>query len=254
MLGKTGDALKGNDTSIQKYSEDCSQVKWSRFPMRVRPHRNPLADGEDDHPDSPDAVPWQDMYPKMRSLVVKWLDVGSAYGGMLCKLGPMEPNTLMLGLEIRPRVAEFAQQRVREHRANKNTLHNVWFEQSNVMRYLPYWFRKGQLEKMFFCYPDPHWKKRNLRRRIMGQTLVHEYAYVLAPGGRLYTVSDVPELEAWMIEMLDLCPLFKRLPEDEVASDPLLEVIVHSSEDAMRSQKRGTEKKAGQNWAIHVRV
>ena len=27
------------------------------------------------------------------------------------------------------------------------------------MKYLPNFFRKGQLEKMFFLFPDPHFKK-----------------------------------------------------------------------------------------------
>ena len=245
--------LSKNVESIQQYSE-AGSMKWTRFPIRVRPHRNPLADCDDSHPDGPDAVAWVDMFPTFpggaTSGMVKWLDVGSAYGGMLCKLGPMASDTAMLGLEIRGKVATFAQSRVTEARAVAGTHHNVWFEQSNVMRHLPYWFRKGQLEKMFFCYPDPHWKKRNLRRRIMGSTLVHEYAYVMAKGGRLYTVSDVPELEAWMIEMLDQCPLFKRLPGDVVALDLLVPIIVHTSEDALRSQKRGAEK----NWAVHERV
>lgn len=29
---------------------------------------------------------------------------------------------------------------------------------TNSMRYLPNYFRRGQLTKLFFCFPDPHFK------------------------------------------------------------------------------------------------
>ena len=35
------------------------------------------------------------------------------------------------------------------------------------MRHITNYFRKGQIEKMFFCFPDPHFKKRNYRKRII---------------------------------------------------------------------------------------
>lgn len=39
------------------------------------------------------------------------------------------------------------------------------------------WF---QLKKMFFLYPDPHFKKAKHKWRIINTTLLAEYAYVLA--------------------------------------------------------------------------
>ena len=39
---------------------------------------------------------------------------------------------------------------------------------SNCMRYFPNFFAKGQLEKIFFCFPDPHFKAKNHRRRYYG--------------------------------------------------------------------------------------
>ena len=39
--------------------------------------------------------------------------------------------------------------------------------------------RKGQLSKMFFLFPDPHFKKAKHKWRIINETLLAEYAYVL---------------------------------------------------------------------------
>ena len=34
---------------------------------------------------------------------------------------------------------------------------------------------------------------------LVSDILLSEYAYVLAPGGRLYTVTDVEELHQWHV-------------------------------------------------------
>jgi tRNA (guanine-N7-)-methyltransferase len=47
-------------------------------------------------------------------------------------------------------------------------------------------------------------------------TLLAEYAYVLRPGGLLYTITDVPDLHTWMVSHLEPFPLFKRLTEEEI--------------------------------------
>lgn len=57
---------------------------------------------------------------------------------------------------------------------------------------------------------DPHFKTANHRRRIIQTSLLAEYAYCLALGGMLYTITDVPELGEWMKAKLDVHPLFER--------------------------------------------
>jgi hypothetical protein len=46
---------------------------------------------------------------------------------------------------------------------------------------------------------DPHFKAANHRRRIIQRELLTEYAHLMAPGGWLYTITDVPDLGAWMV-------------------------------------------------------
>jgi tRNA (guanine-N7-)-methyltransferase len=97
---------------------------------------------------------------------------------------------------------------------------------TNAMKYLPNYFEKGQLEKMFFLFPDPHFKEKNHRRRIISTALLAEYAYVMAIGGILYTITDVQELGEWMKSTLDSHPLFEPLTADElVRQHPPLSTI-----------------------------
>ena len=72
------------------------------------------------------------------------------------------------------------------------------------MRFLPNFFRREQLLKLFFCFADPHFKRKNHRKRIISQALLAEYAYVLKPCGLVYLITDVSELMIWMVRRVPL--------------------------------------------------
>ncbi|GAA5905542.1 hypothetical protein JCM6882_004780 [Rhodosporidiobolus microsporus] len=93
---------------------------------------------------------------------------------------------------------------------------NVSVLRANAMKFLPNFFEKAQLSKIFFLFPDPHFKARKHKARIISPTLLAEYAYVLRPGGLLYTITDVPDLHTWMTGHIADFPLFKRLTDEEI--------------------------------------
>lgn len=242
--------------------------KWTRLPLRTRPHRNPLAENDDEHPSCPEAFSemCEEFFPHTSLKMVEFLDVGCAFGGMLLELSPLFPDTCMLGLEIRPKVVAYAREKAQVLRGEANEVpsispisssmrpyENVWFAQLNVMKFGCNCFRKGQLRKLFFCYPDPHWKRKNIRRRIISPSLVHEYAYWLKPGGLLYTVTDVEELHVWMTSTLNACPLFRLLSNEDLNTEEhqkVLQIVVNSSEDAQRAERKGLRKL----FAVFARV
>ena len=141
---------------------------------------------------------WAQLYPDFEAgkTEVRFADVGCGYGGLLVQLSPMFPDKLMLGLEIRVKVSDYVRDRIaalREKHSATGGYRNIACLRSNAMKYLPNFFRKGQLSKMFFLFPDPHFKKAKHKWRIINETLLAEYAFVLREGGRLYTVTDVED-------------------------------------------------------------
>jgi len=62
---------------------------------------------------------------------------------------------------------------------------------------------------------------------------------VLAPGGWLYTVTDVPELGAWMAAKLGGHPLFEPVGEEELAADPAAGLLTVASEEAQKVARNG---------------
>ena len=81
-------------------------------------------------------------------------------------------------MEIRDKVSQYVKGRgVALRREHPGQYENISCIRTNSMKYLPNFFRKGQLTKLFFLFPDPHFKTANHRRRIIQRSLLAEYAY-----------------------------------------------------------------------------
>lgn len=66
-------------------------------------------------------------------------------------LSPLFPDTLMLGMEIRVKVADYVQDRIKALRQqNPGQYENVACIRSNAMKYLPNFFNKGQVRSVTF--------------------------------------------------------------------------------------------------------
>ncbi|GFT62940.1 hypothetical protein NPIL_557181 [Nephila pilipes] len=197
---------------------------------RQRAHSNPIADHNFDYPLTPDHMNWAPLYPKffgedstISNAKVEFADVGCGYGGLLVELSPLFPEALMLGLEIRVKVSDYVQERIKALRIqNPGKYENIACLRSNAMKYLPNFFSKGQLSKMFFLFPDPHFKVKKHKWRIISPQLLSEYAYVLRVGGIVYTITDVKELHEWMVKHLDEHPLFQKISDEELFTEEVL--------------------------------
>lgn len=115
------------------------------------------------------------------------------------------------------------------------------------MKYLVHFFQPGQLEKLFFLFPDPHFKAANHRRRIINASLLDEYALLLQEGGRLYTATDVEDLAVWMRQHLAAHPLFRVLSDEELESDPAAGLLTEATEEAQK-----VARNSGQTWRCVV--
>lgn len=114
-------------------------------------------------------------------------------------------------MEIRPKVEDYVNQRITALRHNYNPdvsastitplnefildkpsdapknepvaanhpYQNVSVIRMNAMKFMPNFFEKAQLEKIFFLFPDPHFKKKKHKARIITPQLLAEYAFVL---------------------------------------------------------------------------
>jgi len=215
---------------------------------RQRAHTNPLSDHCFDYPVSPDEWEYARMYTEealgSSKRRVTFADIGCGYGGLLVNLSSLFPHNLAMGMEIRVKVSDYVVDRIKALReANPGKFGNIACIRGNAMKYLPCFFAKGQLEKMFFLFPDPHFKKAKHKWRIINQTLLAEYAYVLKEEvGRIYVATDVEDLFEWMVTHLSKHPLFLRLSEEEIEADPAAGLLFESTEEGQKVSRSGGNK------------
>lgn len=225
-----------------------SKLPRKRF-YRQRAHANPFSDHDLVYPMRPNEMDWSPFFPKYinneeKDKKVDFIDVGCGYGGLLVSLAPLFPDKLILGMEIRTKVEEYVKKRINALRIqNKNDLYqNISVMRMNAMKFLPNFFEKAQLSKMFFLFPDPHFKKKKHKARIISANLLSEYAYLLKIGGMLYTATDVKELHEWMVEKCDAHPLFVRIPDNELENDPCVKCVLQDTEEGKKVERNKGDK------------
>ncbi|XP_017797784.1 PREDICTED: tRNA (guanine-N(7)-)-methyltransferase [Habropoda laboriosa] len=223
---------------------------------RQRAHSNPIADHCMEYPVKPNLMNWSSLYPhyfpnnaeeskenNITQKSIQFVDIGCGYGGLLVTLSPMFPDNLILGMEIRVKVSDYVMDRIAALRSqNPGQYQNIACLRTNAMKYLPNYFHKGQLKKMFFLYPDPHFKKSKHKWRIINKTLLAEYAYVLAEGAIVYTVTDVKDLHEWMIQHFHEHPLFHEVTKKELDGDPIVEKLYESTEEGQKVTRNKGDK------------
>lgn len=215
-------------------------MDWSsHYPAYAKASETSKTDPDTANGDS-NAVPSRGL-----SKQVEVADIGCGFGGLLFALAPKMPETLLLGLEIRTSVTEFVQEKIKALRSqNSDTglYNNVSCIRANTMKFLPNFFHKAQLTKIFLCFPDPHFKARKHKARIVSTSLNSEYAFVMKPGGKVYTITDVEDLHLWMVEHLELHPSFERVDGHEVESDFCVEVMKTETEEGKKVERNGGTK------------
>ena len=102
-----------------------------------------------------------------------------------------------VGLEIRHEFVEPVSQRAAETGLDVR----IFFSNASVD--LPYYFQQGQVARFFINFPDPYFKRKQHKRRVMADELVADIWGALAPGGELFFQSDVWDLALDAMETIE---------------------------------------------------
>jgi len=229
---------------------------------RQRAHCNPLSHNDSFiYPHFPQCMDWcSEHYPRLaKGTAPTVLDIGCGFGGLTLALAQLLPNSVILGMEIRAKVTEYVRLRIaakRKEYDEGSQFQNCSVLRTNTMKFLPNFFAKASIEKLFFCFPDPHFKRKNHGRRIISERLLTEYAYVLRPKGRLYCITDVKELHEWHVSACDAHPMFHRLSNDAVVKDdPCVKAMMNETEEGQKVSRQGGDNKKGEKYyAVYERM
>ncbi|KAI3681178.1 hypothetical protein L6452_35963 [Arctium lappa] len=163
---------------------------------RVRQHVNPLSSTLS----IPVEVPnWNDVFedPKLPLVV----DIGSGSGRFLMWLAKRNPGSKnYMGLDIRKKLVTRAEKWVQE--LALNNIHFLFANASISFKQLISTY-PGPLMLVSILCPDPHFKKRHHKRRIVQKPLVEAIVDGLMPGGQVFIQSDVLEVAVDMRKYFD---------------------------------------------------
>ncbi len=162
------------------------------------------------------------------------IDVGCAEGGFTIEYAKQNPSLNVLGLEIRRPVVDICLAK-----KLKNSLHNVHFFPANANIDLVYLLQSLRqraspipVQMIMFQFPDPHFKKRNKKRRVVNPSLVRGLARELElhfaktkQRTKIFVQTDVEDLANDMVYQFNSTPWYSAVkgyyPGDEqLSSNP----------------------------------
>jgi tRNA (guanine-N7-)-methyltransferase len=121
------------------------------------------------------------------------LEIGFGGGEHLAALAAAHPESLFIGAE--PFVNGVAS--LLRHIESQN-LQNIYIWPDDVrliLEFLP----AASLSCIYVMFPDPWPKNRHAGRRIVNQTMLDNFAYLLADDGILRMASDHPIAKTWLL-------------------------------------------------------
>ena len=182
--------------------------------IRIRQHVNPL----ERKFQQPISIPvWQEVYARRDRPI--HLDIGCGRGKFLLDMAQLHPEINFLGIEIRKPLVEVANRNKNE--LGLTNLHylfgNINSSASALLSSLP----QDSLKTISVQFPDPWFKKKHHKRRVIQPELVTILVDYLAPEGRVFLQSDIEEVA---VEMRDRFAKDLRLTLDSTTwsdSNPL---------------------------------
>lgn len=141
------------------------------------------------------------------------LDIGSARGRFILKMAETERATNFLGVEIRePLVAEA------NRIAQEKNLTNLHYEFCNAMVALGKLLENlpaGVLQTVTIQFPDPWFKKKHAKRRMVNRELVETVLRHLAADGRIFVQTDIEFLAEEMFALFRERKELEEIPTEE---------------------------------------
>jgi len=168
--------------------------------VRVRQHVNPLSFKYQQPIDLPD---WSQVYAQVDQPL--HLDLGSARGKFLISLAQIQTNYNFLGVEIREPLVKAAHEEIKE--LGLNNIHFLFGNANNYLEKILISIPDLNLQCVTIQFPDPWFKNRHSKRRIVQNNLVKTLVEHVQPGGIIFLQSDVEMITQ------EMCDRFLEYPD-----------------------------------------
>lgn len=129
------------------------------------------------------------------------VEVGSGKGLFLQNAARARPDTNFLGIEVAHKYARFSAARL----ANRE-LANAVMVSGDGLRIFRELLPDASLAAVHVYFPDPWWKQRHRKRRVLTSEFLADVSRTLQPGGVLHFWTDVKEYYESTLRLLAKFP------------------------------------------------
>ena len=141
------------------------------------------------------------------------LDIGCASGDFLFDLALVNTSWNYLGIEIRERLVKTAKSKVRE--GEINNLYFVFGSANKILSNDQSNFFIKNIKSISFNFPDPWFKKRHNKRRIIQPEFIKILSNSLHVGSLIFVKTDVRDLFDYMECIISGNGNFKIIDKDD---------------------------------------
>ena len=142
------------------------------------------------------------------------LDIGCAAGEFLFDLALVNKNWNYLGIEIREKLVKTAKFKVRE-REIKN-LYFAFGNANNILNDVQSKFIIKNVKSISFNFPDPWFKKRHYKRRVIQPEFINLLSNLLQKGTLIFIKTDVKDLFDYMDSTISSNFYFKKIDKKDI--------------------------------------
>jgi tRNA (guanine-N7-)-methyltransferase len=151
------------------------------------------------------------------------VEVGSGKGLFLTSAAKEQAERDFLGIEIATKYARFVAARLAQR-----GLRNAIMLHGDALRAFRELFETDSLAAVHVYFPDPWWKKRHHKRRVMTEAFVQDVTRTLVPGAALHFWTDVEDyFEASLALLAEHTPLEGPLDVAESPAEHDLDFRTH---------------------------
>ena len=160
------------------------------------------------------------LFPVVQPLEI---EVGSGKGLFLQNAAQMQPAHNFLGIEVSYKYAKLCAAKLA-----KRSIDNALAVHGDALRYFKERVRDESLTAVHVYFPDPWWKKRHRRRRVLNESFITDVVRTLKHEGRFHFWTDVKEYFDVTLELIDsTTKLEGPLPVPEKSAEHDLDYLTH---------------------------
>lgn len=142
------------------------------------------------------------------------IEIGFGKGQFVIEKAQAYKDINFVGFEVKKKLVKEAQAKI-----DKLELENIYIESSYANVAIPTKIPQGRVRFMYVNFPDPWWKKRHKKRRILQPDYIKLFYNALQLGGIIYVRTDVKEYEEFVIESFSEFDTFERVEHDIITDN-----------------------------------